>query len=268
MDFDLRRDNFTFKHSRSFEEPDNETGSFQEHFHSLYELLYFIGGEADYKIRHTQYSLQPHTLLVVKPGELHHVLIRSAEIPYERYVVRFDESDLPGGLRKLIRRLDNVYSIKDTPLSEAFFRLDGYRETLPDEEAAFYAMRWQLNIILTYLCASRDLRRTADVVNRDVHQITDYIEQHLTEIHTLTDLSAGLHMSRSALHKIFSTGFDMPVMRYVRTQKVTLAHALLNDGYPPTEIPARCGFNDYSSFYRAYRELYRVSPSGRNRARR
>ena len=262
MAFDLRRGNFTFKHSRSFEEPDNETGSFQEHFHSLYELLYFIGGVADYKIRHRQYSLCPHTLLVAKPGELHHVLIRSAEVPYERFVVRFDEADLPGGLRTLIRRLDNVYSIENTRLSEELFRLDGFQETLADEDAVFYAMRWQLNIILTYLCASRDLSRKADAVNEDVHRITDYIERHLTEIHTMEDLCAGLHMSRSNLNKVFSVGFDTPVMTYVRTQKVTLAHALLNDGFSPTEIPARCGFNNYSSFYRADLNIYRTPPSG------
>ncbi|MBR5970444.1 MAG: helix-turn-helix transcriptional regulator [Lachnospiraceae bacterium] len=265
MAFDLRRGNFTFKHSRSFEEPDNETGSFREHFHSLYELLYFIGGEADYKIRHTRYRLRPHTLLVVKPGELHHVLIKSAEVPYERFVVRFDEADLPGGLRTLIRRLDNVYSIENTRLSEELFRLDAFPDTLPDEDAVFYAMRWQLHIILTYLSAARGLRRKADAVNEEVHRITDYIEQNLTGIHTIDDLSAGLHMSRSGLQKVFSTGFDMPVMRYVRTQKVTLAHAMLNDGYAPTEIPARCGFNDYSSFYRAYTKLYNMPPSGTNR---
>ena len=268
MPFDLRKNNYTFKHSCSFEEPDNETGSFREHFHSLYELLYFIGGDADYKIRHRQYRLRPHTLLVVKPGELHHVLIKSADVPYERFVVRFDEADLPGGLRSLIRRLDSVYSIRDTPLSEAFFHLDRLQATLPVTEAAFYAMRWQLNIILTYLCSSDALRRNADMVNEEVHRITDYIETHLTDIHTTEDLCNGLHMSRSGLHKIFSTGFDMPVMTYVRTQKVTLAHALLSDGYPPTEIPEKCGFQDYSSFYRAYTRLYQAPPSGRGRARR
>ena len=265
MYFDVRSGNYTFKHSRTHETPNDASRGFCEHFHSLYELLYFIEGAADYKIRHTSYNLYPHSLLVVKPGELHQVLIRSRDAAYERYVIRFDESDLPGTLRSQIRRLDHVYSIAGTPLSEEFLRLDLFSETLADEEAVFSAMRWQLNIILTYLCESKNLRRKADVVNEEVHRITDYIDRNLTAIHTMEDLTDGLHMSRSNLHKVFSAGFDMPVMRYVRTQKVTMAHAMLNDGFPPTEIPAKCGFNDYSSFYRAYTRIYDAPPSARSR---
>ena len=259
MDFDVRRGNYTFKSTKSVEIPYDTTGSFREHFHSLYELLYFIGGEADFRISHTRYTLKPHSLLVAKPGELHHMLIKS-EKPYERMVVRFDEADVPSGFRKHLKTLGNVYQIENTPLADEMTRLATHDAAL-DGDPRFYAMRWRLNLILTYLCSSQELKQSADEVNEDVFRIMQYIDAHLTEINTLEDLCASLHMSRSNLHKIFSSRFDTPIMSYIRTQKATLAHTLLNDGFLPTEIPEKCGFNNYSSFYRTYLRIYEKPPS-------
>lgn len=259
MFFDLRQGNYTFKHERSIEQALAPGESFKEHFHSVFELLYFIDGEADFMIQHTLYNLHPHSLLVIKPGELHQVLIRS-DAPYERIVIRFDESDLPRGFRSRIRNLKSVYPVGDTTVAEELMRLDTHTQ-LPVDEARFYACRAELNLILTHLCVYEDRAQTADEVNEDIYRIMHHINENLTEIMTMEDLCAALHMSRSNLNKIFSSRFDTPIMSYIRTQKTTLAHSLLNEGFPPTEIPGKCGFNNYSSFYRAYMKIYGTSPS-------
>ena len=35
---------------------------------------------------------------------------------------------------------------------------------------------------------------------------------------------------------------------------------LLYKGYLPTEIPQKCGYSDYSSFYTAFKAQYNVTP--------
>ena len=45
MEFDIRQDSYTFKHSFS-EKPDLSQERFREHFHREYEFLYFVSGDS------------------------------------------------------------------------------------------------------------------------------------------------------------------------------------------------------------------------------
>ena len=47
---------------------------------------------------------------------------------------------------------------------------------------------------------------------------------------------------------------------YITQRRLALAKRMLFDGMSPTEVYRRCGYADYSSFYRAFREHYGFSP--------
>lgn len=87
MEYDVRSGSYTFKH-KTDAEPAAAHEKFKEHYHTMYELLYFLEGDADFAIQHTLYRLKPHCLLVVKPGELHNLVVKSGK-RYERIVLRF-----------------------------------------------------------------------------------------------------------------------------------------------------------------------------------
>ena len=53
MEFDVRSGNYTFKHTLT-QKPDLNEERFKEHYHVLYELLYFIKGDASFRVRNTQ----------------------------------------------------------------------------------------------------------------------------------------------------------------------------------------------------------------------
>ena len=68
-------------------------------------------------------------------------------------------------------------------------------------------------------------------------------------------------MSRSTVQKHISDYMQTPIMSYVRTQKCLLARQLLQEGHSATEACMQCGFQDYSTFYRAYCNEFGISPS-------
>ena len=57
------------------------------------------------------------------------------------------------------------------------------------------------------------------------------------------------------------TGYTLG--QYISQKRLLLAKELLSTGAPGTQVCYDCGFKDYSTFSRAYKQLFGVTPSGR-----
>lgn len=262
MEFDIRYGNFTFKHAYS-EVPDLTEPRFQEHFHTTYELLLFVRGEAEYRLRGTLYKVRPGSLLIARPGEYHNIVFRAPE-PYERYVMRFGSENLHPVLIRRLEQAESVYDVAGTPIEEEIRQLDSHLERVHDEVRLSICIG-ALHMIIAYLISSKNLIHEADYINEEQRRVLAYIDGHLPAIHSADDIADALHMSKSALYKVFSRQFDTPLMSYVRTQKCLSARSMLENGCSAAEAAESLGFNHYSSFYRDYCQVFGEPPAGARR---
>ena len=258
MEFDIRFREFTFKHSGS-ERPDPTEGRFQEHFHTGYELFYFVRGDADFMVKHQLYKLKPGSLLVIKPGEYHNIVFRS-NAPYERYLMRFSPLAIYPMVLKRLEQSDSVYFMEGTPLKDVFESMDTGLGMVHRDMQGTLCIGF-MNIVLAYLISAQGLTQKADSVNAEVKKIVDYIDANLIQIYSAEEIARALHISKSALYKTFSAHFGVPIMSYVRTQKCMIARNLLSEGAAATEVADRLGFNHYSSFYRDYCKIFGAPPT-------
>lgn len=258
MSYDFRDKDYTFKHIAE-EHPEQNTELFTEHFHTSYEILYFLRGRGKFIIQQNIYEVKPHNLLVIRPGAYHNLLLNSHSW-YERIVLRFSTVDIPTELHSQLARSQPVYNVRGTRLEEELKRLAIHHQDL-DRHLILPVMKNQLNIILAYLCQCSQLSVTATQSNPTVERIITYISENLTTIHNMDQIAENLRMSRSLLQKRFYQHLQTPVMAYVRTQKCILAQELLMKGEPATSCYLDCGFNDYSSFYRSYLKVFGHPPT-------
>lgn len=262
MEFDVKYRDYTFKHSYS-PKPDMNAERFRAHYHTSYEMLYFVKGNADFMLQNTRYSIRPGSLLIARPGEYHNIVFRSDD-PYDRYVIRFDPVSIHHHVRRRLEQADSVYFIGDSDVAALFYAMDEILSVVYSD-MQLSACIGSLHIIIAYLVSSLDLVQKADYVNDESRKIAEYIERHLPEINSADDLTAALHMSKSALYKTFSAQFDTPIMSYIRTQKCMAARRLMIDGVPAKDAAERLGFHHYSSFYRDYQHVFHESPTGGTR---
>ena len=141
-----------------------------------------------------------------------------------------------------------------------FERLDAHYTNVT-EELVYELFKCTLVEILVYLLGQNTVALPAIQTNERIEQIISYIENNLLDIRTLDDLSSALLMSKSTIYKLFDEQLNTPVMSYVRTKKCMRANSLLLKGCPATEVYLQCGFDDYSSFYRAYVRVFHKPPS-------
>jgi AraC-like DNA-binding protein len=260
MGFDIRKGSYLFKHSIDLE-PDNNRENFREHYHPSYELLYFIKGKADFTLRQQIYHLQHHSLLLIKPGDYHNIIIKEI-IPYERMVIRFAPNDIPADLNTKLSASSNVFAIQNTLLERELLHLDKYADIQDAsvKEDIFFA---ELKIILCLLTTSDNLRKKEDKINTSVARIIECIDSNLVNIQTIEDIASKLRMSPSTINKVFIKHMQTPVMSYVRTQKCMMAKNLMISGVPANEAALQAGFEYYSTFYRAYKNVFGFAPTGK-----
>lgn len=249
---------YVFRHTDE-KDPLLGEGELGWHYHNCYELLYFLRGDAEYQIEQSRYTLRPHSLLIIKPGEYHTMIVRSGK-RLDRIVIHFGEQDLSPNMQATLSTLSSVFCIPGTRLSDEILLVDKYQQDLMSGVSRDILLN-QLQIILAFLCSIQNLSQPADQVDHGAEQIISYIHNNLATIRTLEDICQNVHMSRSTVQNLISDYLQTPVMSYVRTQKCVMAQGLLQKGVSATEAALRCGFADYSSFYRAYRKVFGTAPS-------
>ena len=93
------------------------------------------------------------------------------------------------------------------------------------------------------------------------HQIIQYINHNLEKDLSVQMLCNLFYISCSQLKRRFLKATNVPVGRYVMIKRMLLAQHLLIQGQKATEIFTQCGYNDYSAFYRAYKNYFGYSPN-------
>lgn len=247
------------------------------HHHDFYEIYFFISGEVNYLIESRNYQLKPGDILLISPLELHHphILPQNEEAPYERIVLWISRIYLEE-LSSLESDLSKCFDIKSknhtnllrpreddkamfTFLTEQLLEESSYRQFGGDLAAR--SLITQILIRLNrYLLKEQAEVKTMDQSERIISDILRYINENLSSEISLDDLSSRFFVSKYHLSREFRRLVGTSVYRYIIQKRLLTAKQMMISGESPTSVSAACGFGDYTSFYRAFRGEYGISP--------
>ena len=91
-------------------------------------------------------------------------------------------------------------------------------------------------------------------------QITEYIEEHLDENLSLDSLAEEFYVSKYHIAHVFKDRLGMSIHQYITKKRLALCKEAILGKASITEIYQTYGFGDYSSFYRAFKKEYGISP--------
>lgn len=242
----------------------HEFTKFSMHTHATAELFYFVGGRAVYHIEGSSYTLQPGDILLMRPSEAHYVE-QDPTVPYERICLNFETTIL------------NALDPENTLLRPYYDREAGKRNLYRTAATGDTVCRSYLDSILKAedrLKAIANLilllRHVGSMFEKDnqagsqpdtlEYRIVRYINQNLSGELSIQDLCAQFYISRAQLCRRFKKITGTSVGKYVTAKRLIAAQNLMRQGRKPTEVYAVCGYQDYSTFYRAYLQYFGYSP--------
>ncbi|MBR2403585.1 MAG: helix-turn-helix transcriptional regulator [Lachnospiraceae bacterium] len=238
---------------------------FPMHAHDGYEIYIFLSGSSEYSVEGNIYQLFPGDIMILNKNEAHHPLIKKP-LPYTRLYINFnplfdvDDALTQDFLTIFTNKpagLNNHYSAKHFPNNHWDFYFNNIYHTEDDTQRQVFLMALLLEL---KKCSTDVTTQTTNCSTNNVYQITQYIDRHLTHSLSLEIICERFFISPSQLNRNFKKNLGITVGEYITTKRLLLAHDLLNQGQMPSHIYKKCGFHDYSTFFRAYKKKFGYSP--------
>ena len=93
-----------------------------------------------------------------------------------------------------------------------------------------------------------------------LEQIAAYVDANLTEKLTLKVISAQCGVSVSTVTQLFQKKASTTFHEFVTQRRLEMAKKLIHDGVPLEQVGKEVGYRDHSTFYRAFRRYFHLSP--------
>lgn len=235
------------------------------HSHDVYEIYLFLEGKSDYLVEGNKYRLRKGDIMLMRRGELHINSIRGGSV-YKRSYVNFDITDLleQTGNLSLLHIFDNRplgeynhYRAKDFPENHWQEQMQAICNASSKEEKLCYLLPLLNDLRKCYFHLTR---LSCEKEPNIVANICKYINSDLARDLSLEQLSEKFYISKTHLNRLFKINVGTTVGQYIKLKRLYLAKELLQQGLHPTEVYSRCGFHDYTTFYRAFRQQFGLSP--------
>ncbi len=265
----MQRETFEIFH---YKEP--RSGNIEVHHHDFYEVYYLVGGELAYWVEGRIIRMTPGELLFINPMELHRPMPDPSQPMCERFVLWINKDFLEGLCTPQVR-LTRCF---DTNLPNHSHRVrpaGGERAVLTARMGELvrecYSKDFgsgisaqgiflQLLVQLNRLAHGGDGQQEGEQLSPLVQRAMDYIGENLSGELTLEKIAGELFISKYHLSHAFSREVGISVYRYIMLRRLMMARQQLASGAAAGEVARNCGFSDYTSFYRAFKSEYGVSP--------
>lgn len=229
-----------------------------KHYHSAFEIFCFASGDAYMTVEGGITRLVPGEVIFIRPG-LHHIVTLDRATPYERYVLKFPPAFVPE-------------HVTDRFGDATFLRADGEISAMIRGLDELYNRFYGHDLFLMLSCRIRELSvilSRAEGVDKEwerdafADDVAAFVNAHLTDRLTMDDVCREFGRSRAYIGRRFGERMQTPVMQYARTKKIVAAMHDIARGVRPADAAATYGFDDYSTFYRAYVKIVGAPPTGR-----
>ncbi|WP_066073825.1 AraC family transcriptional regulator [Neobacillus soli] len=263
------------KYNESTRESSQLESLFRLHRHDVLELLVFLGGECEFFCEGKTYSLRRGDIVVIPPYAVHQAIVKNIN-SYERFIVSVSEDLMDDFLSSSPSMKENIVFQKTQGSFALHLHSENFQEIISllheithriksgEDHFSFtinYLLFQALQVIFNPESSMPNLSNKDELDHRFL-SILEYIESHLTEPDlSLDTISDYFHLNKYYFSHYFKKNMNLPFYRYVSLKRLSFAVTMIKQNQISIEeIALKCGFPDYSSFYRLFKKEYNLSP--------
>lgn len=247
-----RRENFMY----SYDEFAPVNLTFQ--MHHYYEILFFKRGSANYIIDGVEYLANAGDVFITAPHELHSIVFTS-EDTYERHFVQVGSELLEMLSPSLPAKFNSAAQKHKIAAADVEkFGIDKLFYNIHDcalNERLEYEVIMQSYILqmLVAICDCASISsETPIAATKRTQKIKKYINENFTRNLSLDEIADNVFFNKYYMCHIFKEDTGMTIKEYIELSRFMYARKLHFQGVKMSEIASRCGYSDYSLFYKSF----------------
>ncbi len=244
------------------------------HTHDYYEFYFFLGGNVSLQIDKDIHTVSPGDMVIVPPGLAHKPIIHNVSEPYSRFVFWISSefcnhllslSADYGYLMQLVTtRKTYVFHNDKITFNSIIAKLTRLLEEMQSNRfgkgAQIPVFVMDLLLFLNRLVYEQHHPVSTGDSDSLYQNICNFIETHIEEDLSLERISREFFMSKYHIAHIFKDNLGLSIHQYITKKRLTYCRQSILSGMSITNAYETFGFGDYSSFYRAFKKEYGISP--------
>ncbi len=238
----------------------------QLHAHDYCELtLCGAGDEVQYIADGQNLTVTCGVTVLTKPMTMHMFRLPRA-VHYDRYVLYFKPSALLFSDRSVWDFLTAGSDTHAVFAGEALTETAKKIETALTSGGAYGSARALLHVVELFLLLSEGMRQgvvcpEAENVPPFIHKVKQYVDEHYTEIKSVTALAELFFYSREHMARTFRRYYNTPLYEYILRRKLLHSCSMLLEGSTVEDAAAASGFDNMSCYIKLFRRERGCTPS-------
>ncbi|MCB2297421.1 AraC family transcriptional regulator [Clostridium tagluense] len=254
---------------------DQKKNDFEIHYHDFNKIIIFVSGEVTYIIEGKSYKLKPWDILLVGRNDLHLPII-SPTVPYVRMILWLNPLFLEGHNKNNCDLLSCFQLASERKLNLIRLcskNINSLKQNLADLEEEVQDMAFgstilknalflQFMVKINRLFLGMDIDKNIDDIKYDprIEDILSFLNSNLDKHLSIGMLSKEFFLNKYYLMHLFKEETGYTIYNYIQKKRIIKASDLIKSGMQAGDVCAQCGFGDYSSFVRAFKKEFELSP--------
>lgn len=243
------------------------------HYHDFDKLILILSGKVRYLIEGREYELLPFDFVLVNRNLIHKPMVDSSEEEYDRIILYLNHDflkmyELLDAFMKTRELGSHVVRFSANISAEIFQLFSTIEEDIACEDSRYAGkLQTRLDVLRALIsfnraCIEEDFGFKPEArYNRKVIEIIEYIMDNLGKDLSIDLLADHFYMSKYHMMRIFKNETGYSIHQYISEKRILKAKSLIMAGMPATNACLDCGFRDYSTFSRAFKNQLGVLPS-------
>lgn len=235
------------------------------------EMLLLLSGNASFYTEKQAFLLLPRTLVLV-PNGVWHCILTHDDTPYERVYINIELNlihQLSTTCTNLLKCFDRArhQEVGTMALNEQeSTRFTSLCDNLVDvidqqhDAADIYQRILLTEILLLGNQVAPVPQHRENQMPQLFSKIMQYIAENIAGDLRLSALSHHFYLNPNYIDKYFKSQMNISIHTYVIEKRIELAKQLLGGGESVGETSVHCGFRNYSSFIRTFKQHVGQSP--------
>lgn len=239
------------------------------HSHKYPSLIYVISGQGKCIIDEIEYELNPNTAILLHKGQKHQLIDKPKKamvvfvVYFSDHIAKMDKNLIKPLAGKKIVKVSAQHARRIRTLLRQML----YEQNNHPEHYKLALQQSFIHIIINLSRAAAFEKRQASKLTSQkssdrVKTVLDYIRNHYYEQSSLSDVAKAANLSQRQFSNLCKKITGRSYIQFLNSLRVKKAEELIKKtNISVSAIAFEIGFEELSTFYRAFRKYQKCSPS-------